>query len=98
MIKISFRIRFRFVDGNGVIVIALAIVMSKCSILLCLSTEQEHGILGHMLQRTSFINKAKYNSEPETMRQKEMKMVQLFSLTCLTRGRLGVSETNNEFK
>lgn len=68
MIKISFHIRFRFVDGNGVIVTALVIVMRKHSILLCLSTEQEHGILGHMLQRTSFINKAKYNSEPETMR------------------------------
>lgn len=72
--------------------------MGERSILLRLSTEQEHGILCHMLQLTSFIVKAEYNSEPETTRQKAVKMVQLFSVACLTRGRLGVSETNNEFK
>lgn len=65
MVKISLHIHFRLVDGNGVIVIALVIVMGESSILLCLSTEQEHGILCHMLQLTSFIGKAKYDSEPD---------------------------------
>lgn len=68
MIKISLHIHFRLVDGNGVIVIALVIVLGECSILLCLFTEQDHGILCHMLQLMSFIGKAKHNNEPETIR------------------------------
>ena len=60
MIKISYQIHFRHVDVNG--------VMGERSILLCLSTEQEHGTLCHTLQLTSFIGKAEYNSEPKSMR------------------------------